>query len=423
MNNTAAYSRIHRGVSWNILSFAVISVVGISVNLLIARFYPPWAFGVFNAVMAVFVIAGQIGAMGIPNSMVYHVPMALSQGKPILPIFAAGLSISAVGAALVIGLLHFGQLIAINSKLDPRYVSGLSYAMVGIWFFSINKVMLGFLNGAHRIIAFAIGNAARYLLILASILYCIRLEYPGESLPLCFTVSEIILTLGLSVVCIHEASGPLFPDIRSWLRRHLHFGIRALPSSVIQDLNSRIDILILGLMKTADVVGIYSMASIFALGWMQLIMTLRFSVDPVLAPLIASKRMDELRALVRRVKWSTYAAVIIAMSVSIFIYPFILDIILHKPDFGSSWMVYCLLAIGITFAAGYIPLGGMLQQAGYPEAQSLLLGIVLVINIVGNLLLVPKFGAIGAACGTAFSQIAFVFLLRSLVKSKLGQWI
>jgi Na+-driven multidrug efflux pump len=89
-------------------------------------------------------------------------------------------------------------------------------------------------------------------------------------------------------------------------------------------------------------------------------------------------------------------------------------------DFAASWKVFGTLATGIVPSASYIPFSGLLQQAGFPGTQSLLITLVMLTNVAGNILLIPAFGALGAAAATAFSQVCFVFVLRRLVARKLA---
>jgi Na+-driven multidrug efflux pump len=70
-------------------------------------------------------------------------------------------------------------------------------------------------------------------------------------------------------------------------------------------------------------------------------------------------------------------------------------------------------------SAGYMPFSGMLQQAGFPSSQSLLILIVALINLIGNILLVPTLGLVGAATATAIAQAAFAVLLILMVRRKL----
>jgi O-antigen/teichoic acid export membrane protein len=161
-------------------------------------------------------------------------------------------------------------------------------------------------------------------------------------------------------------------------------------------------------------------ASIFAEGLYQLVLTLRLTLDPVLAPLVAHDRWNELRELTRRVRRGSYAFTLAFSLVAVMLYPYALEILVGNDDFAASWKVFGTLATGIVPSASYIPFSGLLQQAGFPGTQSLLITLVMLTNVAGNILLIPAFGALGAAAATAFSQVCFVFVLRRLVARKLA---
>ncbi len=59
-------------------------------------------------------------------------------------------------------------------------------------------------------------------------------------------------------------------------------------------------------------------------------------------------------------------------------------------------------------------------QAGRPGLQSLYIGGVIAVNAIGNLLMIPSLGALGAALATAFAFAVSVPMLRGLARRRLG---
>jgi O-antigen/teichoic acid export membrane protein len=103
-------------------------------------------------------------------------------------------------------------------------------------------------------------------------------------------------------------------------------------------------------------------ASIFAEGLYQLVLTLRLTLDPVLAPLVAHDRWNELRELTRRVRRGSYAFTLAFSLVAVMLYPYALEILVGNDDFAASWKVFGTLATGIVPSASYIPFSGLLQR-------------------------------------------------------------
>jgi O-antigen/teichoic acid export membrane protein len=59
-------------------------------------------------------------------------------------------------------------------------------------------------------------------------------------------------------------------------------------------------------------------------------------------------------------------------------------------------------------------------MAGFPGWHSFFMVATVAVNVAGNVLLVPRFGISGAAAATAISMLASVFLLKALVRSRVG---
>lgn len=365
-------------------------------------------------------LSGQLAAFAIHYSVLYHVSKIEDSHAEISAALSSALwTVAACAAATAILLWSLRDSISqlLNS---PAVAVGLNAAAIGIFFFPLNKVLLTYLNARRRMWLYAIGNAGRYVLMLF-ILSAMHIKHvPGAYFPLCLAVSESLLFAMLMLACLPHLRRLSINEFRDWSRKHLRFGAKGVAGGMLADLNTRIDILVLGLMADDRAVGIYSLASVFAEGLFLLNTTLRLNFDPMIARLYHTKQWDALHHLVSTGKRMGYLGMIGIGGIAILLFPWVLEWITHQADYSESWPVFAVLAIGIILASGYIPFGGMLQQGGHPGSQSLLTGLIVVTNLVGNLVLIPWFGAMGAAVGTAISQVLFVPYLVWLVRRRLG---
>jgi O-antigen/teichoic acid export membrane protein len=298
-------------------------------------------------------------------------------------------------------------------------VSGLEVALPGLFLFPLNKILMGTLNALRHMRIYAVVNAARYLLIVAAIPIGAYFDMPPERVPICLTAAELTLFLGLISVTARHLRIPSLAGAYAWTRTHLAFGSRGVAGGLLVELNTKVDVLVLGIFTTDATVGIYSIASIFAEGVYQLMFILRINYDPMLARLISEGKSAELRALIAQGKKLGYAAMAVIGTLAIIVYPFVLQLLIGKPEYADSWPVFAILIAGIMISAGFIPFGGILQQGGHPFAQSMLFAVVVGLNLVGNLILVPIFGVLGAAVGTAISQACFPIVLNYFSRSYL----
>jgi O-antigen/teichoic acid export membrane protein len=89
-------------------------------------------------------------------------------------------------------------------------------------------------------------------------------------------------------------------------------------------------------------------------------------------------------------------------------------------DFIDGRAVLGVLLIGVTVASGYVPFGLLLAHGGQPLAQTGLVAGLVALNLIGNLLLIPTFGLLGAATATALTNVASVPLLRWVGRRRLA---
>ena len=208
--------------------------------------------------------------------------------------------------------------------------------------------------------------------------------------------------------------------LRKMFNRHLQYGRKGFLGSTLLDLNTRLDIILLGLISGTRSVGVYSIASLFAEGLYQAAMVPRYSYDPVVTSLFIQNKISELQETIAKAKRQIYFVAIPLIVLSNFLYPFITEFLFTKELADESWPVFLILSLGVGLSAGYIPFTNILQQSGFPARQSLLLVGMTITNLSLNVALIPFFDVKGAALATSLSWVSIVFFLRKLSRKSLG---
>jgi len=147
-------------------------------------------------------------------------------------------------------------------------------------------------------------------------------------------------------------------------------------------------------------------------------MVMRLAMEPRIAGLAAKQISSELHGLIRKYIGMSYVLLAPVIICAVALYVPITKILFNKTEIVGTSNIFYILAVGILLSCGFIPLTNMLQQVGDPLGQSGLLFIVSILNLIGNLILVPQFGGTGAAAGTAIAQIMFVPVLLILMKRR-----
>ena len=407
-------------VLWNFVSFAIMGVCGVLINFIIAGFYDPAALGVYNQVYAVYIVSSQFAVVGVHLSVLKYVAQYNDQPDEVRNIITAGMLLSTVFALAACGVLWALRWPIAGWMDSPGVGRGLGWALPGLFFFSLNKVILFVLNAQERMKLYAVFQALRYVLMIAVIVVVALLGLAGEYLSSVFTICELVLFLGMLPTIRAQLGWPALPALRRWTRLHFDFGMRGFLSNVLLGLNPRVDVLILGYFSSDYVVGVFSLAASAAEGLYQLPVVLRTNLNPRLVQLIAGEKMEELRTLARRSMRLTYLSILAVGAAAVAVYPLGLYLVANPQKFMQSWPIFAILTAGIVLASGYIPFSNILLLAGRPGTHTLMISLQVLFNIVGNLLLVPVMGGYGAAIATALSYVFLIFLVKIFARRVLS---
>jgi O-antigen/teichoic acid export membrane protein len=412
-------SRFSRDVLWNVASLGVAGVGGVAVNSLVGASYGAAALGVFNQVFAVYLLFSQIAALGVHGSVIAHLPAVADAGERRAALGAA-LGVTAA-LALIVACLFVAITGPVVTWDSAEVALGMRWAAPGLVCFALNKVVLAALNALQRMRAYAVFQAGRVVLMGAGLLGCLALQVEATTLPVILTVSEAI-TLVLALGALRDQRGPVArPALARWARTHLAFGVRGFLSGLFGELNTRIDVLILGGFASNAVVGVYSLAALIAEGMYQLLIALRTNYAPIVVRLWAAGETDELTRVLRRARNRTYAGAAALAAVAVLGYAVLVPVVTRDAAFAASWPYFAILLAGMVTSAGYVPFNQILLWAHRPGLHTWMIATVVVLGALANLVLVGGAGmaALGAAIATAATYalstvVQRLFMARAL---------
>jgi len=415
--------RFSRDVLWNIGSLGVLNICGFIVNIFIMAFRGPQALGVFSQVFAIYLIASQVSVLGLQFSVLKHCSHEHGDLAECSAIVSSALILVACWSSMIcIILFSFRDIIGrvLGSSL---VATGLSFAIPGLFFYSMNKVLLMTLNGLREMRAFAVFQALRYILISASIIAMLILGYRGPHLPLSLTMTEMAL-FGLLMLYVNSRILRLHflntSKIRRWFGRHILFGSKGFLSGVLVEMNTRVDVLMLGHFMSDTVVGIYSFASICAEIIAQIPVVVRQNLDPIIGRCFAVNNKKKISEIAKKVRHVFSPIMVLIGFTLIMTFPILLKIVGPGGKNWQSWGVFAILLSGTILTAGYSPFLGMLIQGGRPEIYTMLIGGSIAGNIILNACLIPVLGIYGAAVATACIYVLEIAGLTVLVRRTFG---
>lgn len=187
--------------------------------------------------------------------------------------------------------------------------------------------------------------------------------------------------------------------------------------SGIYILLGKVDVVMLGQIFGASEAGIYSAASRlcglvgFGLG----------AVNSISAPMLAEYYSSgDRERLESTLSWSAKIATVVTVLATLFLLvlgEWVLG--LFGEDFVTGFSALLVLLVGACGSALAGSVGYMMVMAGKQALAAAIVGIALVVNVILNLLLIPRFGMFGAAIATTVSTILWNSVMYTYVKVKL----
>lgn len=389
VGTTAAYS---------LIAAALNSVNG----LIIARLLGPTGKGDFAAVSAYFGLTILIFEVGIGSSVVYFVSKNHEPRADLVRTAA-------------IMLLPLGILAAISAEAVGLSLQGIMSGRSAAFMVLPLAILTSFAS-APPTSALQSLDIRRWNRI--------RLSQPAIFLTL--TVSVALRTTLTVTLVVYLLSVSLFVQMAwTWYicnRKHsrrgrldtgfllpmLRFGAINLASSAPNALNSRVDQLILAVMVPAAELGQYSVAVSLSLLATPLVSAFGYVAFPSLA---RGERIHD------TIKWVTRGSLILSITIcaaTAAVGPWLVPLVLG-PAYDMVVKLLLILAPGAAVVAVNQVLGDVLRGLGHPGLVALCEWAGLVCTVIGLVLLVPHWGAVGAAVTSTVTYLVVFSLLRASV--------
>jgi O-antigen/teichoic acid export membrane protein len=194
------------------------------------------------------------------------------------------------------------------------------------------------------------------------------------------------------------------------------YGTRGEVGAVLSLLNLRLDFVLLSGFAGNAVVGTYAVASKFA----ELVRVLPLAITYVLYPRFSSQPIDRAAAGARRLIRPATAATLVCAVVLALAAPFALPL-LYGAQFDAAVGMAQILLVGLSVEGAAGVVSAYLYGTGRPGLNSVAMGAGVVLTVVLDLLLVPRWGATGAAIASTVAYLAttgsLVIVFRVLVRS------
>jgi O-antigen/teichoic acid export membrane protein len=398
--------KLTRDIAWTLGSFVVLAASGIVINLVVAGARDAAALGVFNQAYAVYIIASQLATLGLHYSVLRHAALheadAAVRGRMFCTAAVCALGLGIVAAVIVaLGAGYLGRLF--DSVATGR---AIGWAAAGLTLFSLNKVLLAYLNGLRRMRAFSLLQGLRYLVVMGAVCAVAASELPIETATVAFLAAEVVTALAaLAALARAQLLRHLHFD-RDWLERHVRFGAKGLAAGMFAEFNSRIDVLLIGVFLPDRDVGIYSFAAMMVDGVYHVLAMVRLNFNPVLVGALRDGDHAQATGLRRQSARFVLPATLVMALLAVAALWLLSTWVVPQKDLHEGMPSLLILMSGLVLVSALVPFDNLLMVSGHPGYQTLQQIATVAANAAVAVLLLPWLGIAGAACGTALSYVA-----------------
>ncbi|MFN0241782.1 MAG: oligosaccharide flippase family protein [Planctomycetota bacterium] len=314
---------------------------------------------------------------------------------------------NALVAALVLGAIAALALFAWHTEIaafvgTPADGTALTLALVAVPLLVFDQYAALLLTGMGAVIAanlLKLVQAAAMLLLLP-----VTFAYFGRNVDAAlaaFVLSYAASDLACLVYALRRAGGPLRFDA-PLLREGLSFGLRTLPASLAMFLLFRSDLFLVRAYRSLAEVGVYSLATSLAI----VFQLAARSVERAFAPRVMARDAAAASALTPRVT-RAFVLVMTPLALLAGALGFALIPLVFGDAFRAAALVFALFLPGMVIGNIGVLINGDLLSRGFPLAGSTSAIACLAVNVTLNVLWIPRFGLVGAACASALTYACY----------------
>lgn len=378
----------------------MVAVALSSINgLIIARILGPAGKGDFAAVSAYFGLSILVFELGIGSSVVYFISKQRETRADVVH-------------TAVVALLPLGILAALTAEIVGLSMHGGTSGRASAFMVLPIAILASFVStpptSALQSLDIGQWNRLRLTQPVIFLVLTVGAEF-STTLSVTLVVNLLSVSLILQTAWTWHVSNQL--QIRrgrfdtQFLRPMLRFGTSNVAATAPNALNSRVDQLILAVMVPASALGQYSVAVSISILATPLVTAFGYVAFPRLA------RGERIRDTIKSATRGSLLLSIVICGMIAACGPWLVPLVLG-PAYHSVSVLLLILAPGAAVVAVNQVLGDILRGLGRPGLVARCEWLGLVCTIIGLVLFVPRWGAVGAAATSTVTYLVVFVLLR-----------
>ena len=408
----------------NYLSFVITAVGGLVFLFLLAHYLGMEGLGVVSLVLALYVVIAQLAVGGIHYSALHVASQAFADpAEKTAQIWSAVITAGIWGG--LIALLSWASSGFLGSAFNsPRVGEGWAIVATVLVIFALNKTLASTLNGLNRMRRFAAQMALRAILLAGSA--WIIAASTGDPVLVCWAI--VAAELGVFLYLTSQVAQVIgTPQRTVWstqrVKQHILFGLRGCWSGLSFEINTRLDVIVVGLFLSDAAVGLYALVAQIAEGFLNILIVVRNQLAPVLGKLAKPIQVESIQKLARTLLLTVVPLAAICAAIGVWLYAPAMSFLFPSQGYEAGTPLLAILLLGLVVNSWLLLLDTLLIVGGYPGAYSLLMVLAMATNMAANFTLVPLLGLHGAAIATAIASVSMGIYFLGISRQRFGFWL
>lgn len=414
-------NKIFRETFWAFMTQGSTFLLYFSINVYLARALGIEKFGIWSFFFSIFTIILLLPNAGINNSIKKYVAQ-YNKTEKINAVLKSSVKLRFISSLIFIVLFFL-----IHKQL-AEFINRPEFA--SLFLFSIPLILLStfleFLKkvfiGLHKIKYNFIINLLEYGLKLLLVVLFLTVSLELLDIINAFTVAVFVASVAGSYFLYkdfylkNKTNGK-----EDFTKDILKYSLPLFFASIGFLAATEIDILMLGLLATNTEVGIYSIAKQVIAKLPHISIIIVMGTMPMFAKLNKNNKRELKKLFYKLLKIN--ATLLFVMVSVILLFSGVFVPLIFGLEYTASVLPLQILTIYLVCFSTTMFFGSFLDYQGLAKKRAINLSISVVLNIFLNLILIPTYGAIGAAIGTSVSYLPYVLLNWLEVKKVLKKEI
>ncbi|MBC2733174.1 MAG: flippase [Desulfobacteraceae bacterium] len=406
-------THIHRIVK-NIISLSIGNLLGRACGLVLvivlARYLGPKHYGVYSLAFTYYMIMYFLTNLGLD---IYYVKEASRAEKIDKVFFETNISLKLVSSIVSILIII---IVVMSLNYNDITKTAICFFSIALVFNHVSDTFKSLFDAKELMFHSSILELARSVVSLVLVIMVVYfngnvldalsmqiISYALSAILACLLVDKVLISLKSFRFNLINAKAIISQSIPFWYVTALFI------------INTRMDLLMISWMENESEVGLYSSA----VELINVIMIVPMMINKAFFPSISRNFATDKTEMIRIANFGFKLSITLGVPIAFGCYilsPEIIHLVFGE-NFADAKIVLQILSINLFLQFGGTLLGWFFTATDDIRTIVVLNSVALIINITGNLLLIPMFGIAGAAITTVFARL-FVSLVMNYLRFK-----